>query len=261
MMNVQRFDFANLRDFRNPPEPVEQVEVIEEPEVAAPPPPPTFSEAELEAAKSLAKEEGRQQGFDEGIEKANTEAAKRDKKIEAALQIVVQQVGMIETRHNELMKKQCEELAQLVWIIAHKLVGDALSAAPEAAVKELINACLTVLLHKPKVLLTVHPSIKDTVHEYIEKLISQTGSECHVKVAEDESMNPSEGKLEWKDGFAERDLAAIWSQIQTMLEAVDFTALVDAPKTTTRQDNLTLVAPETMDENANTEQPSTGEQL
>lgn len=229
-MSVKRFDFGGLQDFREPYKPLEIVTANPEPEVVqeqAPPPPPTFTEAQLEAVRQQAYAEGRIAGLREGEEKANTEAVQREQAIRTALNKIAGQIGMVGTRHHEWMRLQNVELSQLVLVIAQQVAGQAIQLIPQAGVEAMIQDCLNVLLHQPRVMLTVHPAIEQQASMYLHEIIARRGGECAIQVMADDSLDIGDARLEWKDGEAERSSHAIWQQIEQMLQSVDFTTLAD----------------------------------
>lgn len=230
-LSLKRFDFGALQDFREPLKSLEIVSdkdvTVEVAEQAPPPPPPTFSEAELEAAKKQAFEEGRRAGLQEGAEKAQTEAVRREEAIQSAVKTIARQIQTCDAHHHEWLRLQSVELPQLVLLVAQQVAGRAISAMPQAGVESLIDECLNVLLHQPKVLLSVHPEIEQQVSVYMQDIIARRGGECMVQLAADESLAIGDARLEWKDGQAGRSIAAIWQQIEQMLQQVDFTALAD----------------------------------
>ena len=241
MMHMQRFDFAALQDFRMPLKPAEAFEELKlvEKEVAPPPPPPppSFSEAELEAAKAKAKEEGRQAGIAEGVAQAQAETQRRDQSIEQAALALVRQAADIQSRHAQLMQDQCTELLPLVMMITRKVAGDAVAAMPEASVETLVKDCLNVLIRQPKICLLVHPTLKDTMADRVNAVITSLRAECALEVVGSDALSPGEARLEWKDGRAERRLDEIWSQIENMLSAVDFASIATSTQPTTPSDH------------------------
>lgn len=227
--SVKRFDFTALQDFREPPRPLEIVSNKEhEPEEdTAPPPPPTFSEAELSAAKQQAFEEGRQAGLKEGKELADTEEARRHQAIQQAMTAIASQAESIPTRHHELMRLQCAELAQLVLMAARQVAGDAIANYPQAGVETMLHQCLNILLHQPKATLRVHPSLVEPIETGVTDMLTRRGSECDLRITGDDALAVGEGRLEWMDGVAERKLDELWQQVTELLSRIDYTQLAE----------------------------------
>lgn len=230
-MQVLRFDFHSLQDFRQPPKAVnDDVPLPEEKEALPPPPPPppTFNEQELAAACSKAREEGRLQGIEEGKKQAQSEHEQRDMAIAAAAQHMVRQAADITQRHETLMHEQCEHLSQLTLMICRKVAGDAVAALPTSSVDVLVRECLTILVRQPAVTLQVHPSLCETMQAHVQSHITKLRAKCLLHVEADDSLTPGEGRLVWQTGQAERSLEEIWQQIEGRLAAINFTALTQS---------------------------------
>lgn len=229
-MSVKRFDFGGLQDFKSPPPPIEIVadNTLQEVEELAPPPPPSFSEEELTTAKAEAWEEGRRAGVKEESERQETEAKRRQQSIEQACTSIAQQALNLAQTHQLFMQKQTEELATLVIMLARKVAGDAVNHLPEGSIEAMLDQCLPVLQQQPKVILFVHPNVRDSMEEKLNALIAHYHFETAITVKVKDGLAPGEARLEWQDGSAERRLDDIWAQIQEIIEHIDFTQLVQA---------------------------------
>lgn len=235
MMNVRRYDFSGLQDFRSPAQVVAMMAEPPEELIETPPPAPapTFSESEVNNAKRTAFEEGRQAGIAEGLAQANTLEAQRNAAIESCVKQLTQQAVDVAVRHQALLKTQCEELSQLVMVMARKVAGDAMNAVPHAAVESMIAECLGMLVRQPKIILTLHPDIQPLIAERLQRALDQVDAQCELMLNADDSMQLGEGKLEWQDGMAERNLTRLWSQIELKLSEIHFGSLADKAFTTT----------------------------
>ncbi len=235
-MTVLRFDFASLQDFRLPPEPVMLAEITKaELEEVAPPPPPTFSEAELEAAKRKEYQRGHTEGIKEGHAQAHGEDEQRHIHIEQMLTGLVQEIAQLKHKHETLLRLQCTELTHLVMLITRKVAGDVIQNTPRAGIEDMVNKCLGVLMHQAKVTLHVHPSLEEDLATRMQVKLKQAGIEAELLLATDDTLAPGEGRLEWRDGMAERNIGDLWIKIEQMLAAVDFTALVDETQSNLNQ--------------------------
>lgn len=233
-MQVLRFDFYSLQDFRIPPNVVfADVDAAEPEEITPPPPPPppTFSEQELEAAKSKSREEGRQAGIAEGMQKAQHEHAQRDAAIMQSMGQLVAQLDRMHRWQTDTMQHQCAELGTLVRMVAHKVAGDAIALLPEASVEQLVRDCLGVLIRVPKAVLHVHPQLQPSMNERMQQQLKKLRSNCTLDVLADESVGLGEGRLEWQSGHAERSMEELWSEIEQKLASTDFSSLASAPQT------------------------------
>ena len=77
-MRIQRYDSLNLKDFRAPIDALKAgaIEVVEE--AVAPPPPPTYSQSELDVARQAAHKAGFEEGRTAGVASVVNETHLRD---------------------------------------------------------------------------------------------------------------------------------------------------------------------------------------
>jgi len=225
-MQIQRFNFSTLPDFKNPVTLVKN-EPLEAPVAAddtpPPPPPPTYSQAELDAVKARAYEEGRQAGIMEGRALEDSEANQRLKVVEQFCHRLSNEISMIEIRHVASLNAQAVDLGSLVLRIAKKVAGDAVAKIPIAGIEAMVNECMGILIHQPKIILTVHPDLANFMSDHMARRLRGAGVDGELVVAGDASLQAAEARLEWRDGMIERDLNVLWEQIDSKLKSVDFT--------------------------------------
>src|SRR5690554_2856816 len=112
-----------------PPEPPQPVEAEhaspapEEPPAPAEPPVKLPTAEEIEAMFEQARRDGEKAGFDEGMKRAQAEAAQLARVVRA-----------MDTALDALGADVAEEIATLAIALARQLAGDALQAQPEAVV-------------------------------------------------------------------------------------------------------------------------------
>lgn len=228
---IKRFDFEGLQDFSSPPPMQEFVsnDNVLLPEVEdAPPPPPSFSEAELQAAKKSAFEEGRASGIKEEAEKRDTEEHARQQHIEQAMTRLITATQSYESQFHAFKTAQTTELAALVRLLVQKIAGDVLADAPAQTLNSMIEDCLNILQSQPKVIASVHPSIRETIAEKLEQMAENHHLEIAIIVKADEALRPGEARLQWPDGQAERNLNEIWQQIDIIINQINFSQLAGA---------------------------------
>jgi|GEM_PF-2096304 len=224
-MQVQRFNFEKLQDFRRPLDELEEEVEIEEEVAPPPPPPPTFSLTELETAKRISFEEGRQAGIKEGIEQTFSKERQQLTNVDQVCARLADEIGTIRDRHIHYITEQSHDLSALIMMICRKVAGDVTSAIPSSGIEQMVADCIGILMHQPKVNLVVHPDMANHMGEIIALKLKQMNIECDVQVSGDASLATYEGRLEWKNGSVERNVSTIWKQVESKLESVDFAQL------------------------------------
>ena len=166
------------------------------------PPEPTFSEAELEAAKKAAFDEGKRAGADE-VRKMHEEIqAQETVRVEELLQKIDAQIAS----HANFAKKEREEIAEKLKAIAFAAAKKVIGAMPDAQLRQIENfiyGALGVVSEEQKVELHLHPSVAAKVD----------GRFGQLKIVQDDSILPSDLKITWDNGYSERKLDELWKEI------------------------------------------------
>ena len=217
-MKLQRFDTQFLRDFRVPITVKTAAIVHEEAPVA--PPPPVFGEADLEHARAAGKKMGYAEGFESGLAQANTEAHHAARDMAHHLARIEEHVATLITNYQSLINEQSGELSQLIVMVARKVAGDALKEHGASAVTELVGRCLPVIYSKPSVTIDLEPGMLAAVEPLLRKQLAQGGFDGDVEFRSVEGMEPTDVRIDWGPGAAQRSTAAIWGEIEALLASV-----------------------------------------
>ncbi|MCI5050388.1 MAG: hypothetical protein MRY32_08710 [Rickettsiales bacterium] len=226
-MSIQRFNFEDLEDFHKKGLPEDFEEIVESAEEIVeeePPPPPTFSLEELETAKKLSFEEGRNAGIEDGKQQQKNEDSRRLQQIESICDQLTAELSEMKARHMSYLAMQSADLSQLVQVVAQKVAGDVVAMIPTANIDAMIDECLGVLVTQPRIILTVHPDLGNFMADFLRKKLAAAGVEADLVIHSDESMQIVEARMEWQSGAIERDMNAIWAQIEQKLQTIDFSA-------------------------------------
>tara|TARA_B100001123_G_scaffold341188_1_gene386828 strand:- start:520 stop:1296 length:777 start_codon:yes stop_codon:yes gene_type:complete len=231
---IKRFDFGSLTDFFAPAEPEPTPEEVqeaqqraEEQEAPPPPPPPTFSEAELEEAKNEAFEAGKQAGFHEEAKRQESESKQREIAIDAACRTIAMEVVQIHAGYRQAMLNQSQALSALVLQCARRVAGDAVAEQPVSGIETMVLQCLDALHSQPKIQLFVHESLVDILQDRLNLRLKQQKSDCTITVEAKAGLEPGDAKLQWENGSAMRDQAAIWQQIDTIINQQNFAPMIE----------------------------------
>ncbi|MCP5372610.1 MAG: hypothetical protein H6907_12840 [Hyphomicrobiales bacterium] len=182
--------------------------VAEEP---PPPPEPTFSQADLDAART--------QGMADGREEALRESA------QAVAQRIDQTLAALGERLDALFAardaadRRAEEQAVAVAVgIARKVLPamNARNALDE--VERLARSVLDHIAEAETVRVEVHADLADEVGRRIDALAAARGHMGRVTMIGTPDLAPGDCRIDWGDGGAERDVAALWRRIDEILE-------------------------------------------
>lgn len=218
---IERFDFFALRDFSQPlQEESEFVEVNLAAEAApvAPPPPPTYSQAELDKEKAMSFSEGLQKGITEGRAGAENDQSQVNLQLQQLMSRLNADLTATRQEFLELYQSKYHELIGLALAVAGKVAGTALKESSDQIISSLIEQTLPMLLRQPKVIIAVHPEIKSVMESHVLRIAMESGYEGTVIVNGNPALAISDCRLEWQDGAVERNSENIWKEILQVIE-------------------------------------------
>lgn len=185
-----------------PPEPPQPVEAEhaspapEEPPAPAEPPVKLPTAEEIEAMFEQARRDGEKAGFDEGMKRAQAEAAQLARVVRA-----------MDTALDALGADVAEEIATLAIALARQLAGDALQAQPEAVVAVVREALQQV--PQGKVRVHLHPEDVKLVRRHLEDQL-ETG---HHLLVENASITRGGCRLEAVGCDIDATIETRWARI------------------------------------------------
>lgn len=177
--------------------------------VESAPPPPSFSEEELAAAK--------QQAYGHGIE-----IGKRE--IETGLlQQIAGLAAAIEVHMSDLSRQEARREANFqrdaVTLALSMLKKLAPAYAAKGALDEaerLLNECMEERYDEPRLVVRVHESMLEPLKERIAALTDARHFGGKVVMFSEPNFAPSDVRVEWADGGAERRVALVLAAIERL---------------------------------------------
>lgn len=197
-MPTKRFMFENDFDERV---------VLIEPLLSTP---PTFSEEELSGARELAHQEGIEEG-----------RQLQQEEIEAQ---ILQVVSDFDTQFTKFIDNEAEKRQQ-IQVMAAKLartvaVKICLTEVEQHAVDRVLH-CLDsitkMLLVRPKMTVSVHPSIVEPLKSYVQTNVKEES----VNIIADDTLKIYDCRFQWQEGGAEVILQNILDQIDTYITQLE----------------------------------------
>lgn len=183
------------------------VELPPEPEVIE----PVFTAAELKAA--------REEAWREADELARAELnGARERAAQAALTGIAEQLQGAREQARDIAEASADAIAQL-------LLASFASAFPElcrrhghAEIRAVIQQILPALESEPKVTIRVAPDAVPGVSRQLDRLDADLAAV--VQIIPNDTMLPSDVRIQWRAGQAIRDTARIWNDIEAALAPV-----------------------------------------
>ncbi|NKB20152.1 MAG: hypothetical protein GKS01_06345 [Alphaproteobacteria bacterium] len=172
---------------------------------------PTFSEQELEAAKQAAREEGYQSGMADAqasIEQATAETFER----------TVDSFAAFTPTYASVVEKAQQDVTEIAEAVIRKVVEATLLEGSLNTVIAVISDLLPKLLEEPRLVIRLHPENLDALQQQMNELKGQSGYSGDVILLAEADLAPSDCRIEWADGGAERETHNLWAEIDTALE-------------------------------------------
>lgn len=171
------------------------------------PPPPTYSEEQLAAARAEARSHGQVKGRADALETIEQSCAEALKSIAAELDSLHQG---LDTRQLQMER---EALATAVEMV-RKLFPTLAEHSDLSEIEAVLSDSFDRLRSEPRIVVRLSDATLDRLRERIDALSAGSGFEGKVVLLSESSFRPSEVRVEWADGGAERDLDHLWSEIE-----------------------------------------------
>ena len=186
------------------------------------PPEPTYSAAELAAARAEGFNEGRQAGIAESsasLESAATQAL-NDMAIQLSTLGPICQSGLERCRHDAIG-------------IAHAITRRTVEMfAQETAlqvIENVLGEMLTRVIDEPRVVIRVHNDLLDTLQQHMSSVTEKCGFPGSVILLAEPDLQIPDCRIEWADGGAEFSSDSVLTEIETLIEQYRAGISVDDP--------------------------------
>jgi len=202
------FENADAKQPASAPEPAEEPTEQEEP---PPPPPPTYSEGELNAARQESFLAGKQDGLQEALNSTEVAATR-------VLESMSDQLDKIFSQWEDVRQQDKELALQVATSVTRKLFPRLAVTSGFQEIEQVVCDCLDRLPKEPRLVIRMADGQLDSVRGRIEKIAERSGYEGRLVFLEEPNLGPSDVRVEWADGGAERDCDALWASIDEILK-------------------------------------------
>ena len=177
------------------------------------PPPPTFSEADLAAAREDGFRAGHAAGHDEMSRSVEQAAA-------AALAEIGARLADMNGRFDEIRQAAIASGVEVVAATVRKLVPALAKRHGLSEIEGLVRDTLHALYDEPRVVIRAHDSVIDSLQERVDGMAAASGFMGKVVLFGDDQFSETDCRIEWADGGAERNLGELWRRIDAAIERV-----------------------------------------
>ncbi len=173
---------------------------------------PVFSEEDVEKAHHQGYEKGRKEGASEAVSIAERQVA-------AGLEDVCDKLSEILRRLEKANDMAAESAISVAAAMIRKLFPAYTERFGVEEVEAMIGSAMEKVLEEPRVLIKVTPQIRTDLDEKIKTAAAARGFLGKVTVFPDPAVALGDCNIEWSGGGAERDMAALWRQIDAIIDA------------------------------------------
>ena len=220
-MQILRFPYASFEVPLPPvvevPVMVETVSIVTEEEFVDLPTQIVLTQEEMAAREEAAKQAGYQEGLIKGLEQGKGERADLEEKTNELLQQLTIAVASVQNMYQETASEFRRATLELSGAIALKLAGRALQEKPDEAIMQMLESLLPNLIEQPSLVVEVTPELADRLQEKIIRLSSAHGFVGQLKVVASADVAPGDCKVEWEQGKAVLNQAALQQKIKDLL--------------------------------------------
>ena len=110
-----------------------------------------------------------------------------------------------------------EQMPKIALAIARKVAGQALAENAQAVIDGLALQCCEAMLKEPKLTITVHESMGDTLARKVEQLAERLQSAADIVILRDPAMPAADFRVEWNQGVMERQTEQLWQQVEKVI--------------------------------------------
>ncbi len=159
------------------------------------------------------------EAYEKGREAGLAEAqATTERQLAAAAEAIGQGLSSLEATRAAIgneMNRQAIEMATT-------LVGKALPALARreamGEVEATVTECLARVLEEPRIVVRIADSLLDPLQARIDTLVQESGYAGQVVLLAEAGLGPSDCRVEWADGGAERDMDGLWRDMEAAIQ-------------------------------------------
>jgi flagellar assembly protein FliH len=182
------------------------------------PPEPAYFDHDLAQARADGMAAGKEAGRREALQSVESAAAEALTAIGRHLPTLKESVTAMQERQ---LRAAVDVSAAMVRKFLPRMAQDNGLREIEAVVRD----AMTRLRDEPRIVIRVCDALLDTVKARVGTLAGDTGFEGKIVFLAEEGMGPSDVRVEWADGGAERDTARIWQDIGEAIRHITSTPL------------------------------------
>ncbi len=182
--------------------------------------PPPLTEADIRAAQEEGYRKGFLEGEREGQMAAQSEQAKVAQELRDSLTGMARHIEQLIHHYNLFVANAKVMLPPLALTLARKVAGDALKENALASIEQTIGSCLETMLGEAQIHVLVNSRIAGALEEKLISMFAHRQDPGEITITGDDAVPIGDCRLIWKQGYAERSTAQLWSELETLIEGM-----------------------------------------
>lgn len=232
MNTARKFTFDTIFDVPEEPEEAVQKEeaALAEPEAEEAEEIPSFRGEDMEAARAEGHAAGREEGIREALQAT-------EQRIEECLKVIQGKFDGLFLAQEESSAEMMRTASSVAVVVARKLFPRLNRENGLAEVEHLVDSVANRIMEEPKVKIHVNDGLAEALSDRIDSLKAGRSHQGEVMVSGDPDIALGDCLIEWTTGGIERNSAALWREIDNIVDRNLENPLADAAATTADLDS------------------------
>lgn len=169
--------------------------------------PPVFSEEQIALAREQALAQGRQEGLKEA------RASQEEQIVQTLARMTAQVERLVASEERREMEK-CIDATKLAMRVAHKLLPQFAERFSLAEIERVILSAVEARRDEPRIAVAVPAVHLDALKKRVDEVALEKGYAGKIILIADDNLAPTDCRVEWADGGAERLYERLFSQVE-----------------------------------------------
>ncbi|MCA8909402.1 MAG: hypothetical protein KDA49_12755 [Rhodospirillaceae bacterium] len=171
---------------------------------------PHFSEDDVEAARAAGYAEGEDAGRAEALNGIERHLADMIEQIPGTL-------GALVTAQKQSDADLVEHAVGIAVTVGRKLFPELARRRGLVEIEAVVRDCLAEMIDEPRLVIRVSDEMLDMVRARLDTLVAESGFEGAIVCMADPAMGPSDCRVDWADGGAERLSSRLWEEVEATI--------------------------------------------
>ncbi len=174
---------------------------------------PSFSAAELEAARQAAYAEGEAAGRQDAVNGI-------EKQLLNGLGRLVQQMATLSASQGRYQDGLTERSVRLALKAIRKMFPALAERNGLVEIEAVLVDCLQEARTEPRIVVRIAGTLVDLLQQRVDALTAASGHQGTVKILADDTLGPADCRVEWAEGGAERVVETMWQEFEAATQRI-----------------------------------------